>query len=99
MEISQNVVHELAVVKYIFFFSTKTSKFSVKVKSPMGEQLQARPITEQDFISLQSMFIVVTTQFCALCRMRDNHFVTLENTKYLGTLSSQNRALSDQILF
>lgn len=36
-----------------FEICTKTSKFSVKVKCPMGEQLQARPITEQDFLSLQ----------------------------------------------
>ena len=38
------------------FFSTKSKKFSVKVNCPMGEQLQARPITEQDFLNLQSKF-------------------------------------------
>ena len=28
----------------------------MKIKCPMGEQLQARPITEQDFLNLQSKF-------------------------------------------
>ena len=28
----------------------------MKVNCPMGEQLQARPITEQDFLNLQSKF-------------------------------------------
>ncbi|XP_028411704.1 AP-3 complex subunit beta-1-like isoform X2 [Dendronephthya gigantea] len=36
-----------------FEICTKSNKFSVKVNCPMGEQLQASPITEQDFINLQ----------------------------------------------
>ncbi|XP_046839120.1 AP-3 complex subunit beta-1-like [Xenia sp. Carnegie-2017] len=33
--------------------TTKSDKFTVKLKCPMGEQLHARPITENDFLTLQ----------------------------------------------
>lgn len=50
-KLEQTIPHQL-----LLFFSTKDKRFSVKVNCPMGEQLQARPITEQDFIKLQSTF-------------------------------------------
>ena len=48
------------------FSSTKSKTFSVKVNCPMGEQLQPRPITEQDFLSLQSKFDDFGENLCFL---------------------------------